>query len=403
MLKISIIGVSGFGQTHYNDLMREAASGKLQITAATVINQDEESEKCQRLKEHGCKLFTDYRQMLDEFAGQLDLVCIPTGIHLHTPMAVAAMQAGANAFIEKPAAATIQDVDLMRDCEKATGRKTWVGFQHIYQPAVQRAKQLILSGKIGKLKQVKTLCLWPRNHAYYNRNKWAGCLRNGDIWVLDSPFNNATAHYLNIALFWSGMELARSADLESCSAELYRVNRIESPDTAAIRLLTTNGVEINYYCSHAVKELFGPEIEAVCEQGVIRFKTDSVDVYYENGAVENLGQLEFTSMRENIFNAMVNRLKGKDDFVCDLEIARCHTLAVNAVHDAAEVVEIPEKYHLQDEYNGSAIELVAGLEVLMHKCFETSGMPGDFNPGWTRPAGTISLTDYKVFSGDKIK
>ena len=52
--------------------------------------------------------------MLSEFGGKLDLCFIPTGIDLHAPMAIEAMRAGANAFIEKPAAAVIEDIAAMQ-------------------------------------------------------------------------------------------------------------------------------------------------------------------------------------------------------------------------------------------------------------------------------------------------
>ena len=45
---------------------------------------------------------------------------------------------------------------------------------------------------------------WPRGASYYARNNWAGRLRVGSAWVLDSPVNNAFAHFLMLALFWAG-------------------------------------------------------------------------------------------------------------------------------------------------------------------------------------------------------
>ncbi len=114
MITASLIGVSGFGATHYNDLLRQMERGTLRLLAATVINQEEEAEKCARLQALGVTLFTDYQAMSAQFQGQIDLCFIPTSLHLHAPMAMAAMRAGANAFIEKPAAATIQDVRAMQ-------------------------------------------------------------------------------------------------------------------------------------------------------------------------------------------------------------------------------------------------------------------------------------------------
>ncbi len=105
MIRAAIIGVSGYGATIYSDLMREKNNGLLEITAATIINQNEEKAKCDELKAMGCRLYTDYREMLGN--EKLDICFIPTGIHLHAPMTVAALEAGVNVVVEKPAAATV--------------------------------------------------------------------------------------------------------------------------------------------------------------------------------------------------------------------------------------------------------------------------------------------------------
>jgi len=126
-LSACVIGVSGFGRTHYDDLMREVEAGRMRALGATVINQDEEQEKCERLLSLGCRLFTDHREMLDKLSGKIDICFIPTGIHLHAAMSIDAMRAGADVLVEKPVAATVQDVRRMQACERDTGRFGAVG------------------------------------------------------------------------------------------------------------------------------------------------------------------------------------------------------------------------------------------------------------------------------------
>ena len=196
-----LLAFSGFGNVHYSDLMREVEVGNCKIIAATVINQDDEVEKCEKLKSLGTILYADYNEMLEKHKGEIDLCCIPTGISMHAPMSIAAMRYGANVFVEKPVAATIQEVLEMKQVEAETGKFCAIGYQHIYLPNVRQAKELILSGGIGKLKSIRVKGLWPRDEKYYNRNNWAGTIRANGEWVLDSPFNNALSHYLNLGLF----------------------------------------------------------------------------------------------------------------------------------------------------------------------------------------------------------
>ena len=66
MIKACLIGISGYGDVHFNDLLREQEAGRSRLFAATVINQAEEKEKCARLMEIGCEIFTDHRKMLEK-------------------------------------------------------------------------------------------------------------------------------------------------------------------------------------------------------------------------------------------------------------------------------------------------------------------------------------------------
>ena len=46
MLNVAITGISGYGRTHYEDLLRRRDRGDVRILGAAVINQAEEAEKC---------------------------------------------------------------------------------------------------------------------------------------------------------------------------------------------------------------------------------------------------------------------------------------------------------------------------------------------------------------------
>ena len=93
----------------------------------------------------------------------------------------------------------------------------------------------------GRPRRFSTLCCWPRDLAYYRRNTWAGRLRDPDTggWVLDSPANNAMAHFLHNLLYLAGERpdrsaLARSRWRPSCTAPI----RSRRRDTVACRVAT---------------------------------------------------------------------------------------------------------------------------------------------------------------------
>jgi hypothetical protein len=56
---------------------------------------------------------------------------VPTGIHHHAPMTLDALDAGCHVLLEKPAAATVDEVRQMRAASQAADRMVAIGYQHM--------------------------------------------------------------------------------------------------------------------------------------------------------------------------------------------------------------------------------------------------------------------------------
>ena len=67
-----------------------------------------------------------------------DLVCIATYSDSHADYAVAAMEAGADIFVEKPLATTVADAERVVDTARRLGRKVVVGYILRHHPSWQR-------------------------------------------------------------------------------------------------------------------------------------------------------------------------------------------------------------------------------------------------------------------------
>lgn len=403
MINAAVIGISGFGGVHYQDLLRYHRAGKLKFAAAAVINQNEEAEKCAVLREIGCVIYDDYRKMFEDFKGKLDICFIPTGINMHRPMAVAAMEHGMAAFIEKPAAPTVQDVEAIQQSERATGLFTAVGYQSIYQPITHRVKRETVAGKIGRIRCIKGLGLWPRDYRYYTRNNWAGKLKSGDAWVLDSPFNNALAHYLNLPLFFAGETFERSAEPASIQAQLYRCNpEIETTDTAMLHIKTVGGVDVYFYCTHNSQTTFGPEIEIRGDRGSIIWNSAGA-IFNYGGEQETAPALPSPDDRNAVMNALLARLNDPETFVCGLDIAGTHVLAVNGAHESSPIIPVPaadvEKINLED---GSYRYVCRGIDALLHRLFKEERLPNASDYPWVSNGDEFPLAGYHEFNGGKL-
>ena len=404
MIDACIIGVSGFGRTHYADLIREAEAGRMRPVAATVVNQAEESERCARLRGVGCELFDEYRAMLAAYAGKAQLCFIPTGIPLHAPMTIDALGAGMNVYVEKPAAPTVQDVRAMQEMERASGRFVAVGYQHNYSDATLALKERLVAGEFGSVRSAAVVVRSPRPSSYYARNGWAGRVRvkepsGGDVWVLDSPFNNANAHYVNLMCFWSGETLDRSAELSTVQAELYRANPIESADTACIRATTPSGGTILYLGTHTASDSPTLVIRLRTDCATITWSRDdeTIRIRHDSGAEEAL-PME-TNHRENVMRRLHERFVDPSAFICTLEIAGAQTMFANGAFESSDVRALPERHVSVTEMEGDAQHAIDDIEDITERCFDHELLFSEAGVPWAFPGTLVDLTGYGRFTG----
>jgi predicted dehydrogenase len=80
--------------------------------------------------------YTEYHEALK--ATSPDLVCIATYTDSHAGYAIAAMQAGAHVFVEKPLAATVAEARRVVAKAQETGRKLVVGYILRHHPSWMR-------------------------------------------------------------------------------------------------------------------------------------------------------------------------------------------------------------------------------------------------------------------------
>ena len=393
MIKTSIIGVTGFGDTHYTDLMREVAAGRVQAAGATIINQEEVPEKCEKLRQLGCPIFTDYREMLA--ACEADLCMIPTGIPLHRVMTVDALEAGLNVFVEKPAAGAVQDVDAMRAAAVRNGRFVAVGYQDMYADHTHIAKRKLLAGTIGRIRSIKVYGLWPRADSYYARNNWAGQLKVNGTWVLDSPMNNALAHEVIMSLFLAGASERGAACPVSVEAELYRAHEIESADTCCLRIQTDTGIPVTVWLTHASEANEGPVLEVQGEKGLLRRARRDAPVISSPETTEVLESKAPT--RHTMMDAVLDRLQHGKRFVCDLDVARNQTLTINAAHEATRIHTIPDAYVRRQKEKGSVKTVVEGIDDVTKHAFEKGCLYSECDAPWAKEPGSFTLGDYTSF------
>ena len=343
-LKGAIIGVSGYGNVHYTDLMQFCKDGRMEFVGATVINRDQEQEKCAVLESMGCKIYDDYKVMLQDLSGKIDFCTIPTGILMHKEMTVEALRHGVHVLVEKPAAPDMESLQIMQDAASGSDRITAIGFQFNYQQNTRELKELLLSGKLGRIRRLRGLCLWPRNNEYYARNNWSGKrILNGRV-VNDAPFSNATAHYLMLLLYFAGIEQNKGAMPVSVNGNLWRVNpEIESCDAAELHYQLDNGLTLDYVCSHACRNNINPILEIECEQGKVVWTLPETCIYTADGCRKIPHPIGAFESRQEMWQAFLDKVSGKETEITGLELAGCHTKAVDLAFQTLPIQDVTDK------------------------------------------------------------
>jgi predicted dehydrogenase len=116
------------------------------------------------------KVAPDYREILADKS--IDTVIIVTPDHWHKTMAIDAVRAGKDVYIEKPLTYAIDEGNEIIAAVKAAGRILQVGSQGISGRLQQKAKEIVQSGKLGQVTLVR---------ANFNRNTDSGA------WVYPIP------------------------------------------------------------------------------------------------------------------------------------------------------------------------------------------------------------------------
>jgi predicted dehydrogenase len=168
-LRYAVVGAGVIGEVHV------ASVADLAVDVVAVV--DPVAERRDRLASAtGGKPYADVPSML---AGeQPDLVIVATPPTSHAAVAVACLDAGAHVMVEKPIAVEVAEADAIQRAAERAGRLAIVDLQYRYMPSVERAKQLIDAGAVGRVLRASVSESMLRTTAYYRdapwRATWAG-------------------------------------------------------------------------------------------------------------------------------------------------------------------------------------------------------------------------------------
>lgn len=222
-LRYGIIGCGVIGPWH-------AKSVNLAEGADLVAVCDVDAEKAEKFAaEYGGKPYTDYIKLLDEAGLDIVSVCTPSG--LHGEMAAAAAERGINVLSEKPLDISDESMRRMIDAARKNNVKLGCIFQRRTNAVIQKVREIVQSGKLGKMVLGDAYLKYYRSPEYYASAGWRG------TWKLDGggALMNQGVHCVDLMSWIMGPVAAVTA----YAAPLVR--KIEVEDTAVAILKYASG------------------------------------------------------------------------------------------------------------------------------------------------------------------
>ncbi len=183
--RVGLIGSGWYGKADLLRLIQIApvevvslcdVDKKMLAEAADLVAQRQVSRKTPRT-------YADYREMLKE--KDLDIVLIATPDHWHALPMIAAVEAGADIYVQKPISIDVNEGKAMVAASRKHQRVVQVGTQRRSTPHLIEARdRIIREGKLGKIGLVEVYCYYhmrnPSNPPdsnppdYLDWNMWTG-------------------------------------------------------------------------------------------------------------------------------------------------------------------------------------------------------------------------------------
>lgn len=401
-VKICLVGVGNFARSHKRCIDVMVEEGLAEFTAAVVRSPQKYPEALAEYAERGVTVYNDYYEFLEAEQGNVELVALPLSIQTHAETSIAAMEAGYDVLIEKPPAATVQDVDAMIAASERTGRFCAVGFQNQSKSTVRDLKRLICDGGLGEIERVAVMAEWVRDDDYYARNTWAGQMVIDGKYVLDGPTNNALAHYLFNALYFATPRWQEVDSPARVRGELYHAHPIPGEDSSAIAVETTGGVSITYLATLAGWTTRGPWIRVEGTLGVAHWDFQGpCRIEYVSGlqqVIEPDGRRE----HDEVFRNAIRYLRGVDrELNCPVAMTRPFTVAVNGAYESgAPPRGIDARYITREQRGDKVFTGINGISELLDRCYLECLTYNDAGAPWGYATDWFDTRNYTRFEMD---
>jgi predicted dehydrogenase len=203
--RVALIGCGWYGKSDLMRLIQVApvnivglcdADSRMMGEAAEWVAQRQPGAKKPRLQK-------DYRELLAE--KDLDLVLVETPDHWHTLQGIAAMEAGADLYVQKPISVDVTEGKALLEAARRLKRVVQVGTQRRSTPhLVEALEKVIKPGLLGKIVQADIYCYYHMRAKGNPADTAPPGTLDYDLWTGPAPMRpfNPMVHPRGWRAFW---------------------------------------------------------------------------------------------------------------------------------------------------------------------------------------------------------
>jgi len=266
-LRIGIIGAGKIVRVRH--LPETASHPDAEVAAVCDIVKERADELA---GEYNCKAYTDYQELLEN--QDIDAVIVAATNTTHAEMTIAALRAGKHVLCEKPMATTLHDAAQMIEAAEGSGKQLMIAHNQRLEPANQKARDIIQSGKLGRVLTFNSVFGHPGSefwaidgvNTWFYRKNVTGLGVLGDLaihkldlvrWILDDDYIQAVAFLDTLSKKYPNGELI---DVEDNALCLLKTKKGALGNMIASWTYQKENNSTMIYCEGGVLEIYGDPV-----------------------------------------------------------------------------------------------------------------------------------------------
>jgi UDP-N-acetyl-2-amino-2-deoxyglucuronate dehydrogenase len=190
-IKFAVIGCGHIGKRHAEMISRNEE-------AELVALVDVKSKESLGIESFNVPLFKSVEELIASNIA-IDVVNIASPNGFHAQQALDCLNAKKHIVVEKPLALSKSDAEQVIFKSLQVHKQVFAVMQNRYSPPSVWFKELLDSGKLGKIFMVQINCYWNRDDRYYKKDSWHG-KKDLDGGTLFTQFS----HFIDLMYWYFG-------------------------------------------------------------------------------------------------------------------------------------------------------------------------------------------------------